>query len=137
MLIYVDSSALVKRSLQEPESGLLVDTLEAQVESGARLFTSSLGTIETTRIIRQRLDQMDPFTVVDLIGAALSGIIEYPITEQVASIAARLGPFSLRSLDAIHLATATRSRTPQPFSASASTIAISWVASACVGSTSA
>lgn len=82
MLIYVESNALVKRSLQETESGLLVDTLEAQVESGARLFSSSLGTIETTRIIRQRLDQMDPFTVVDLIGAALSGVIEYPITSR-------------------------------------------------------
>lgn len=107
MLVYADSSALVKRALQEAESGPLVDALAGHVESGARLFTSSLGTIETTRIIRQRLDQVDPLTVVDLIGAALSGIIEYPITEQVASIASRLGPFSLRSLDAIHLATAT------------------------------
>lgn len=107
MLVYADSSALVKRALQEAESGPLVEALARYVESGARLFTSSLGTIETTRIIRQRLDQVDPFTVVDLIGAALSGIIEYPMTEQVASIAARLGPSSLRSLDAIHLATAT------------------------------
>lgn len=107
MLVYADSSALVKRALQEAESGPLVETLAGYVESGARLFSSSLGTIETTRIIRHRLDRVDPFTVVDLIGAALSGIIEYPITEQVASVASRLGPFSLRSLDAIHLATAT------------------------------
>jgi predicted nucleic acid-binding protein len=107
VLIYVDSSALVKRALQEAESGQLVDTLAGQVDSGARLFTSALGTLETTRVIRQNLDEADPSTVVDLIGAALSGVIEYPITDQVASLASRLGPFSLRSLDAIHLATAT------------------------------
>ncbi len=107
MLIYVDSSALVKRALQETESAQLVDSLAAYVESGARLFSSALGAIETTRMIRQRLDEMDPSTVVDLIGAALSGVIEYPITDQVVSLASRLGPFSLRSLDAIHLATAT------------------------------
>jgi predicted nucleic acid-binding protein len=107
VLVYADSSALVKRALHEAESVPLVDTLAGYVESGARLFSSSLSAIETTRIIRQRLDDMDTFTVVDLIGAALSGFIEYPITDQVASIASRLGPFSLRSLDAIHLATAT------------------------------
>lgn len=37
----------------------------------------------------------------------MSGIIEFPITDHVVSIAARLGPTALRSLDAIHLAAAT------------------------------
>lgn len=107
MLIYVDSSALVKRALQEVESARLVDTLAAHAESGVRLFTSALGTIESTRIIRQRLDELDPSTVVDLISTAMSGIIEFPITDTVVSMASRLGPSTLRSLDAIHLATAT------------------------------
>lgn len=85
----------------------LVDTLQAHVEAGARLFSSALGAIETTRIIRQRLDQIGPAAVVDLTGAAMSGVIEYPINDQITSLASRLGPTSLRSLDAIHLATAT------------------------------
>ncbi len=78
----------MKRALQEAESGRFVDTLAGHVDSGARLFSSSLGTIETTRIIRRRRDEMDPFTVVDLIGAALSGVIEYPITDQRLLLAA-------------------------------------------------
>lgn len=36
----------------------------------------------------------------------MAGIAECPITEQVSDIARRLGPSTLRSLDAIHLATA-------------------------------
>jgi len=37
----------------------------------------------------------------------LSGIDEFPITTQVVDIAQRLRPASIRSLDAIHLASAT------------------------------
>ncbi|MGB8380543.1 MAG: PIN domain-containing protein, partial [Dermatophilaceae bacterium] len=49
----------------------------------------------------------DPETDVnDIIEAALSGIAERSITEDVVSLARRIGPTSLRSLDAVHLATA-------------------------------
>lgn len=71
------------------------------------LSTSTLGSIELHRAVRSRLDGESPFEVVRLIEFALSGLVEYPITDQVASIAARLWPTMLRSLDAIHLATAT------------------------------
>ncbi len=37
----------------------------------------------------------------------MSGIEEFPISEQVIDIAQRMSPASIRSLDAIHLASAT------------------------------
>ncbi len=107
MNIYVDSSALIKRAMSEPQSGRLIDTLEGHVRDGATLCSSTLAWIESTRAIRSRLDDSPPANVVDTIGAALSGVLEFPITDQVADIARRIGPASLRSLDTIHLATAT------------------------------
>ncbi len=107
MHVYVDSSALVKRALAETESRQLVETLEGFVRDGDRLFSSTLAWIESTRTIRSRLDTSPPGEVVELVSVALSGVIEYFVTEQVADVARRMGPASLRSLDAIHLATAT------------------------------
>ena len=37
----------------------------------------------------------------------MTGIYQFAITDQVIDIAQRLGPVTLRSLDAIHLASAT------------------------------
>jgi predicted nucleic acid-binding protein len=42
-----------------------------------------------------------------LIDEALSGVLEVPLTDKIISLARRLGPSNLRSLDAIHLASAT------------------------------
>lgn len=107
MHIYVDSSALIMRALSEPESRRLVEALEGFDRAGDRLFSSTLTWIESNRAIRSRLDSSPPGEVVELVAVAVSGIIEYLITEQVADVARRIGPPSLRSLDAIHLATAT------------------------------
>ena len=107
MRVYFDSSALVKRAVGERESRALLDAIDHYVADGVGLSTSILASIELTRAVRLRLDGESPFEVVRLIEFALSGLLEYPMTEQVASIAARLGSSSLRSLDAIHLATAT------------------------------
>lgn len=107
MRVYFDSSALVKRAVGERESLALLDAIDRYAADGVGLSTSTLASIELHRAVRLRLDGASPFEVVRLIEFALSGLLEYPITEQVASVASRLGPFSLRSLDAIHLATAT------------------------------
>lgn len=107
MNIYLDSSALIKRSLDEPESEALIQTLESHIREGATLSSSTLAWIESPRAVRSRLDDAPPADVADMIRVALSGVLEYPITDQVADVARRLGPASMRSLDAIHLATAT------------------------------
>jgi predicted nucleic acid-binding protein len=71
------------------------------------LLSSSLAWIEVTRTVRSRLDDEPPKEVIQLIENAVAGIDECPITGPVSEIAHRLGPSTLRSLDAVHLATAT------------------------------
>lgn len=107
MRVYLDSSALVKRALLESESSGLIEAIDGWVTEQSALFSSSLAWIEVTRTIRSRHDDEPPAEIVQLIENALAGIDECPITELVSDIARRLGPSTLRSLDAIHLATAT------------------------------
>ena len=107
MHVYLDSSAALKRVLLEPDSSALIQTLEGFVADGTVLLSSTLTWIEVTRSLRRSLDHEPPGEIADRVETALSGIIECPITEQVVSIARRLGPSSLRSLDAIHLASAS------------------------------
>ena len=107
MRIYFDSSALIKRAIREKESAGLIEAIDQWTVEQAAMFSSTLAWIEVTRTIRSRLDDEPPAEVIQLIENAVAGIAECPITEQVSDIARRLGPSTLRSLDAIHLATAT------------------------------
>lgn len=107
MRVYLDSSALIKRAIDEAESEALEQNLAEWHAGGATLYSSALAWIEVGRGLRKRGDHEDPAVVADLAESALSGVGEYPMTEQVVSLARRIGPPTLRSLDAIHLATAT------------------------------
>jgi len=109
MRLYLDSSALVKRSVFETESDPLEEYLAAARDSGAILISSALSWIEVGRVHRSRMDteHTAPFTLNDLLESAFDGIAEAPVTAQVTALARRIGPPTLRSLDAIHLATAT------------------------------
>jgi uncharacterized protein len=102
--IYVDSSALIKRAIEEPESDALDETLEAHVADDDVLVASSLAWVEVTRTIRAVAQPENDIN--DLIESALSGVAERPIAADVVSLARRISPESLRSLGAIHLATA-------------------------------
>ncbi len=107
MRVYVDSSALIKRAIDEPESADLEAALDRFMSDRDILFASSLATVEVGRAIRSRLDDESPASVADLIEVALGGVAECVMSSQVVGVARRLGPTSLRSLDAIHLATAS------------------------------
>jgi predicted nucleic acid-binding protein len=102
--IYVDSSALIKRAIEEPESDPLDEALEEHVAADDVLVASSLAWVEVTRAIRATADPESD--VNDIIETALSGIAERSITADVVSLARRINPKSPRSLEAIHLATA-------------------------------
>jgi beta-lactamase class A len=106
--IYFDSSALIKRSVQEAESDAVEAAFDRYVGQDAVIVSSSLAWIEVSRALRTRLDggayaQDD---ILDAVEGALSGVAERVITEEVISLARRVAPPRLRSLDAIHLATA-------------------------------
>jgi predicted nucleic acid-binding protein len=104
--VYVDSSALLKRVLTDPGAHELETTLRERAREGAALVSSSLGWIEVGRALRAHLTGTDDGSVNDWFDAALSGILERPIDSDVVALARRLTPPVLRSLDAIHLATA-------------------------------
>jgi predicted nucleic acid-binding protein len=94
-LLYADTSALVKLVLAEPETGALV----AYLESAGQLVTSRVGTVELRRVGRR--PDADPDRA-DAVAASLD-VIE--LDPRVEGIAIALDP-TLRSLDAVHLATA-------------------------------
>lgn len=104
MHVYVDSSALIKRVVAEKESAELLSFLDAHYQQDDVLATSSLGLVEVSRAVLARA--RSPIAAGDLIDEAMSGIDERPMTADVISVARRVEPVILRSLDAIHLATA-------------------------------
>lgn len=95
-LSYLDASALVKLVIDEPESPML----NRWYVDADRLVTSRIGVIETIRAAARIA--FDP-AHRDLVIADLE-IVE--LSEAIARVAASVGPPALRSLDAIHLATA-------------------------------
>ena len=98
MSVYLDSSALVKLVVEEPES----EDLRTFV--GDRVVVSS--TVARTEVIRA-VARTEPERVgaAEKVFAETSLII---IDGPLASAAAWVEPGSIRSLDAIHLATARR-----------------------------
>jgi predicted nucleic acid-binding protein len=104
MRVYFDSSALIKRVVAEDESDALVDFLDARYEQGDLLASSSLAWVEVSRVVLARVKA--PGGAGELIDDAMSGIDERPMTGDVVSVARRIEPLILRSLDALHLATA-------------------------------
>ncbi len=105
--VYVDSSALVKLLLLEPESKSVLDIVNGHLNDGTDVVTSTLTRVELNRV-RVRLDQSGPvesrFTAraVDVI---LDSLAQIQITDHVIDDAAEI-EHHLKSLDAIHLATA-------------------------------
>lgn len=104
MRIYFDSSALIKRVVAEDESADLVDFLDARHEQGDLLASSSLAWVEVSRVVLARVK--NPRDAGEFIDGAMSGIDERQLTGDVVSVARRIEPLVLRSLDALHLATA-------------------------------
>jgi uncharacterized protein len=104
--IYVDSSALLKRVFSEQESEPLASALRAHVAEGSVLVSSSLAWVEVSRALRSYPGSSGPVELGVLADTALSGILEKPMTGEVIALARRLTPPELRTLDAIHLASA-------------------------------
>ena len=99
-MLYVDSSAVVKLIVAETESAALHEYV-----SGESLASSSILRTELARAVARR----DPArsTAARLL---LASVTLLAADEAVLELAARLGPPSLRSLDAIHLASALELR---------------------------
>ena len=103
-LAYIDSSALVKLVVPEPETS----ALEADLAHREGLVASQLAALECRRAIR-RVASKRAFAAVD---DMLEAVLLMNITPAVLQTAARLDPPLLRSLDAIHVATALATHDP-------------------------
>lgn len=98
-MIYVDTSALVKRIRQEPESSALDRYLSGRADDV--LVSSALLAIEVRRAMLREDPSQLPRADLMLLKVGLVAVSD-PIVEA----ASRLPDSALRSLDAIHLATA-------------------------------
>jgi uncharacterized protein len=98
-MIYLDTAALVKLVRREPASDELVDWLNAQVD---RIFVSSaLVEVELPRALRR----FEP-ALLSAAPSVLAQVSVYDVDETVRATAAAYQDPLIRSLDAIHLATA-------------------------------
>lgn len=98
-MIYVDTSALVKLVAPEAETLALQAWMRAQ--QGKTFFSSQLARIELIRaVLRAAPDRLERAREV------LRGLALLRIDDEIVGAAEGLAPAALRSLDAVHLATA-------------------------------
>jgi predicted nucleic acid-binding protein len=98
-MLYVDSSAIVKLVAHEPETAALVETLRSDPDT----ISSALARVEVMRAARRAGGSPER---ADRAAGVLDRIALVPIDAEILGRAAILEPGDLRSLDAIHLATA-------------------------------
>lgn len=101
-ILYVDSSALLKRVILEPESSAVRLLLREADADGHLITASSLAWLEVWRSLR-RAGVAD---VTATVNSALSGVASFPLRDSVVLRARQVGNDALRSLGAIHLASA-------------------------------
>jgi predicted nucleic acid-binding protein len=101
MLIYADSSALVKLVVEERES----DAARVYLGGDVTVVASRVGLIEAFRAVR-RSDTVAPAPWDELV----ANVNVRELDRLIADRAASLEPAGLRTLDAIHLATALEIR---------------------------
>jgi predicted nucleic acid-binding protein len=101
-MIYMDTSALTKLLIAEPETPELRNWLTAQIDQGDSAATSALGKVELMRTVARFGDTGQAERARYL----LDGLDILPLTEPMMTLAESIGPATLRSLDAIHLAAA-------------------------------
>ncbi len=98
-MLYLDSSAIVKLVLPEPESLALRDFLASNEDH----ISSSLARVEVLRTVRRLDGTEDRLRDAERVLARVSRV---SMSGPLLASAAVLEPPNLRSLDAIHLATA-------------------------------
>ncbi len=95
---YLDASALVKLVVSEPET----TALERAILDRDALFTSEVGAVE----LRRAIGRTGHPAAADQAEAVLDAVFLADLTPAIGAQAGRLQPPSLRTLEAIHVATA-------------------------------
>jgi predicted nucleic acid-binding protein len=100
VLAYLDASALTKLAIDEPESTALRRFVRSSV---SRAAASVVAEIETRRAVRRA---GGPHRHRDRLEQVLFGVEAIELDDAIRRRAALVEPFELRTLDAIHLASA-------------------------------
>jgi uncharacterized protein len=107
VIVYLDSSAIIKRVIDEPDSAALERQLGEWAGTDGPAQTSTLAEVEVSRALRRRLDiELDYTRIRDASDAAFGDLVIHPIDAEIVRTARIIDPPILRSLDALHLATA-------------------------------
>jgi predicted nucleic acid-binding protein len=99
-VLYLDTAALVKLVVEEPESADLAAWLDERPDEV--LCTSVIGRVELLRAARRRGPETTPAA-----SQLLAEIALVPVDHLVLDLATALEPAALRTLDALHLASAS------------------------------
>ncbi|UNX55823.1 type II toxin-antitoxin system VapC family toxin [Georgenia sp. TF02-10] len=106
LIVYVDTSAVVKRVLIENESSALVDYLDAAVaDHGAALVSATVTEVEVARRFHREGTADD---VPGAVANTLAGVSLIPIDRRIERAAMSIPDQYLRSFDALHVASAQR-----------------------------
>jgi uncharacterized protein len=103
-VIYLDTSALPRLLIAEPETPTLQSWIATQRERGEYAATSALGRVELMRVVARYGEPGQSERARYL----LDGLDIVPLSEAVMSRAEKIGAPTLRSLHAIHLAAAAQ-----------------------------
>ncbi len=106
MRAYLDSSALVKRLFDESDAEALRRAIRDGNDLGVGFVTSALARVEVSRVARMRIEAEPPRDIAIAAGEAFFGVSVADLTRPILESARVIGPPVLRSLDAIHVATA-------------------------------
>jgi predicted nucleic acid-binding protein len=100
--LYVDASALVKLVLREPET----EALRAYLMARLAPMTSRIATVEVRRAIGRAIERDMEGPQEEALLAIWERVDVIELDAAIAASAARMAPPTIRSLDAIHLASA-------------------------------
>jgi len=103
--VYIDSSAIVKWVVHEPGW----QALETYLRDVPGRAVSRIATVEVPRAIA-RVPCLDEVAMAERLRSVFERLTLLEFDTEVAATAARLQPAALRSLDAIHLASALELR---------------------------
>ena len=96
--VYLDASALVKLIITEPES----NALRRHLGHAATMVSCRVAEVELRRVTGRQREQ----TADETVDEVLEGTTFIELDQAIAQSAGMIGPRTLRSLDAIHLASA-------------------------------
>lgn len=105
MIVYLDTSVVLKRVRDEEDSADVLRLISRHAQSGDGLVTSALTWVETSRALR-RIGVRERTELDSLTDRAVGDLVLVDIAAPVIDLAAHLSVQYIKTLDALHVASA-------------------------------